>query len=524
MAEIPEIFISHTTQDRRDHILARRLANGLKARGVNTWLAPETIPAGEKWQDRLTDAIMNRCSHLLVILSAASIRSEWVLEELRLAQKRCEIDPGFHVLPLMTGEPGDFEGRRFLDQFQHLAFHERFTDQLEEVAKALGLPICVPDFFRTLIAEKTRDFVGREYVFSAVEKFMEDNSKGYFIIQGDPGEGKTALLAEYVQRTGCIAHFNIRSEGITRTRQFVDNICSQLSGRYGIKDTAEASSFEEEGTRLRRMIEETTAQKEKENRLVIAVDALDEAEQTGNSAGTNILSLPPVLPGGVFFIMTTRRLMDEDIPFVVYSPRETLDLMDYGEQGRKDIRTYLERAAGRREMKERLNREGTAADVFIDILAEKSRCNFMYLYYVLPEIEKGAYKNLDLEDLPTGLKGYYEDHWRRMGMTSKPVPRDKISIIYVLAEVRQPVSPSLILDFIKESNPAMDELAIQEVLDCWRQFLYEHRINGERRYSLYHASFRDFLYRKNIVRAAGVSQKGINAMIAKQLWRTMKIE
>jgi len=31
--------------------------------------------------------------------------------------------------------------------------------------------------------------------------------QGYFTIEGDPGAGKSAILAEYVRRTGCIAHF-----------------------------------------------------------------------------------------------------------------------------------------------------------------------------------------------------------------------------------------------------------------------------------------------------------------------------
>ena len=41
----------------------------------------------------------------------------------------------------------------------------------------------------------------------------------------------------------------------------------------------------------------------------------------------------------------------------------------------------------------------------------------------LPEIEKGAYEDLSVENLPMGLEGDSDDHWRRMEMTAKPLPR-----------------------------------------------------------------------------------------------------
>jgi hypothetical protein len=63
-----------------------------------------------------------------------------------------------------------------------------------------------------------------------------------------------------------------------------------------------------------------------------------------------------------------------------------------------------------------------------------------------------------------------------------------------------------------------EELTVQEVLDDWDQFLHEQRAEGQTRYSVYHASFRDFLYRKDIVQAAGVTLKEINALIADSLW------
>src|SRR5262249_32181562 len=93
------------------------------------------------------------------------------------------------------------------------------------------------------------------------------------------------------------------------------------------------------------------------------------------------------------------------------------------------------------------------------------------------------------------------------------IPRAKILIVYILSEVRQPVSRGLIAGFASE-----DEIAVQEVIDDWLQFLHHETVEGEKRYSVYHTSFRDFLGRKDIVKAAGVSIPGINERIAKHLW------
>jgi hypothetical protein len=67
----------------------------------------------------------------------------------------------------------------------------------------------------------------------------------------------------------------------------------------------------------------------------------------------------------------------------------------------------------------------------------------------------------------------------------------------------------------------VDQLAVQEVLDEWKQFLHEQPASDGLRYSVYHASFRDFLHRKDIVQAAGVTVKGINALIANNLWKSL---
>ncbi len=367
--------------------------------------------------------------------------------------------------------------------------------------------------FQSLITEKTKDFVGREYVFTAIDDFLNSQPSGYFIIEGDPGVGKSAILAEYVRRTGCVAHFNVRAQGITHASQFLESVCKQLIARYNLPYPSLPTNATRNGAFLARVLAEVNDQFSEDELLVVGLDALDEVDMSGHTPGSNILYLPPSLPDNIYFILTRRHIT---VPLVIQSPQHLLDLVQYYDESLQDVKIYVQQAVEQPQLRAWIDAQELTIDNFISILAEKSENNFMYLRYVLPDIERGVYKDLSIDRLPVGLAGYYEDHWQRMGMTTKPLPRVKIKIVYILAEIRQPVSRGLIAEFSDE-----DQFTVQEVLDEWEQFLRKQPAEGETHYSVYHTSFRDFLYRKDIVQAAGVTIKDINAMIADNLWQEL---
>jgi hypothetical protein len=98
------------------------------------------------------------------------------------------------------------------------------------------------------------------------------------------------------------------------------------------------------------------------------------------------------------------------------------------------------------------------------------------------------------------------------------LPRERIRVVYVLSAVQRPVSRELISRFASDDQLTVDELTVQEVLDGWDQFLRTEVQDGTRVKSIYHASFRDFLHRKDIVQAAGVTLVEVNRLIADSLW------
>ena len=154
MSAPPRVFVSHTTQDKRDLALAQALATGVKARGGEAFIAPDRIPPGAVWKREIIEAIVDRSTHFIVIVSAASIASDWVQKEIELARIRHEVNEAFQILPLPVGQVGYFPGKDFLSQFQNLRYFDNLDIQLQEVARGLGLP-AVPwvDYLKNVVRE-----------------------------------------------------------------------------------------------------------------------------------------------------------------------------------------------------------------------------------------------------------------------------------------------------------------------------------------------------------------------------------
>src|SRR5919199_6984240 len=85
-----------------------------------------------------------------------------------------------------------------------------------------------PSEFHQLITEKSENFVGREFVFAAINEFLHKYAHGYFTLIGAPGSGKTAILAKYVTSNPHVIYYSAQIEGKNRADEFLITICNQL--------------------------------------------------------------------------------------------------------------------------------------------------------------------------------------------------------------------------------------------------------------------------------------------------------
>ncbi len=78
------LFISYSG---KDETLARRLHADLQDHGVRCWFAPEDLKIGEKFRQRINEAIHLQ-DKLLLLLSEHSIASNWVENEVEAALEK----------------------------------------------------------------------------------------------------------------------------------------------------------------------------------------------------------------------------------------------------------------------------------------------------------------------------------------------------------------------------------------------------------------------------------------------------
>ncbi|HZF08840.1 MAG TPA: CHAT domain-containing protein [Thermoanaerobaculia bacterium] len=370
----------------------------------------------------------------------------------------------------------------------------------------------------TYIADKTAGFVGRGWVFDAVDQFTHDATRGYFLLRGDPGIGKTTFLAEMVKRESHPHHFNLRAGGIQRADVFLGNLCAQLITRYGLDYGALPAAATQDGRFLAGLLDKVSGKLPHGEKAVLVIDALDETDSAGLIPGANVLYLPPLLPQGIYVVATTRR---GPLTLRIDCEQRVLDLEQDSGANLADVRELVEAALAREGIRTYRIAQGLDEAAFVDEMVDKSQGNFMYLRHVLPEIEHGAYQDRSFASLPAGLQSYYEDHWKRMRAADESAwLQFQLPVLVMLTAVKEPVS----VDLIAEFSGISDTRRIRSVLAAWDGFLYTAGTAQPKRYRLYHASFHDFIAAKDEVAGEHVSLRSAHERIADFLVRDLEKE
>jgi hypothetical protein len=338
--------------------------------------------------------------------------------------------------------------------------------------------------FESFVANRALDFVGREFVWKAIQRFYDRVPSGYFLIEGEPGIGKSAIIARLIENFGYVHHFNIAGQGTITARAFLKNVCARLIIDYQLPYFDLTDDMLQDGTFLSKVLQEAAA-KLNGDKLVIAIDALDEVDRTGQAPGANVLFLPVSLPQGVYVVATVRPL--KVLPLVV-EPLDRLTLMGRSQNNLDDARGYLQAWLTRQGVQDWMRERDLDAAEFTELVLAKSEGNFMYLHHVLPAIEAGRFRKFGPEDLPAGLKDYYALHWREMRDQDQDFTKLQEPVVCVLAAAKEAVPVERIARWTQ-----LDLSQVIAVLDGWREFLYVEEKNTGSVFQLYHGSFREFL-------------------------------
>ena len=151
---------------------------------------------------------------------------------------------------------------------------------------------------------------------------------------------------------------------------------------------------------------------------------------------------------------------------LIETPSQTLDLAEYPEQNRKDVRVYIQR---------------NVTPLTPSGLGEES--NFMYVSQIISAINEGFYTEPFESDRLPGLEAYYQQHWQKMQRNG--LSAVKLAVLQTLTQQgKDKVTKSAIAEIIDE-----DEYEVGQVLENWYEFLHFQQVNEEILYSFYHFSF-----------------------------------
>ncbi len=213
-----KLFLSYGRRDTSD--LAERLCIDLAAVGYDVWQDTREITTGTSWQHEIVDGL--RSAQLVIaLMSPHSVRcgptctdgvDSVCLGEIAYALYN---PPPIPVIPVMA-QPCEAPLCIFHLDYTDLASWQDSDDQYQHGLKRLldGIQAALkgekryrkwhqqldPWDFAPFLYEKRQGFIGREWLFEELDTWRAAHRESALLITGDPGTGKSAVVAELVHR------------------------------------------------------------------------------------------------------------------------------------------------------------------------------------------------------------------------------------------------------------------------------------------------------------------------------------
>jgi hypothetical protein len=353
-----------------------------------------------------------------------------------------------------------------------------------------------PAGFQQFIDETCQTFVDRQFVFDALNDFLQRCDRGYFTLTGSPGSGKTTILAKYLINHPLTFYYITQSLNTQHPDHFLKTICTQLLNYLKTITTDDScetllNNVTRGSSSLCLLLQKISNELPSSQSLVIAIDAIERRNFSHYSPGCNLFYLPRYLPPRIYFLLSRRPFPPEKSCLFIEAPSQSLNLDHYPNQTRVDIQTYIQKFLTSTKQGAVIRAYITTHDIseaeFCQTLITASENNFMYLSKLIPTIARSMDSYLtQVKCLPLELEQYYYHYWQ--GMKSKRLSLVAGTILHILIKQNQPMSIEMIAVAIDE-----DEYEVAKILASWSEFLITQVTQGVTYYNFYHSSFRNFI-------------------------------
>ena len=526
-----KIFFSYGHDKNRE--LVDHFKTDLEKRGHSVWIDYKEIGTWNDWRGKITQGIGD--SQLAIaFLSQHATRDPGVCRnEVALALDKFHtvypvlMEPLEQVSPPVTishiqwqdlSAWQDIRGGKVPGQDWNRWYEARLVEIIDLVESTAGHfageidvleRILQPVSFTSEIVRHVPGFTGRQWVFDAYQDWLEHQpASRLFWVQAGPGVGKTALAAVLANNhpSAIVSAWFCRSDSIERrdTRRAIMTIALQLAARWpdyrtrllhavGVSSTAPESAqlqAREELNKLNaadlfhRLVKQPMAGLIwRENKLVILIDALDEAtDAEGRNPLTDLLVTDLAnLPEWISFVVTSRpdpAVVNRLAGFQPFA----LDAED--PRNREDLSAYLQQAIAQHPELHKL--PSGQQEAIQQALLNQSEGMMLYVRLALDAYDAGDLDAESLLNTPRGLGGMYTIQFRqRFATPSMAVYDDLVKpLLRALLAARGPLPESLAREMLNDD------------LESWQRRkdkVASYLVRNEEGLLLFHKTLADWL-------------------------------
>jgi hypothetical protein len=328
-------------------------------------------------------------------------------------------------------------------------------------------------------------FGGRNVELDWLDSYLRKHASGYMFVTAHSGFGKTALLANWVQKSvqdkrAICYHFISRVDETAGEEFTLRNLCQQLASLHGLRGDLPADKDS-----LRALYPDLLSLPPQIEQMVIALDGLDEA--SGWTPGPDMF--PASLPAGVFVAFSARDIAGRDWLGELGLTGTDVGRLELSTLGIAEIVHVL-------QSRETSAAKWAAHPTFVDVMWQRSGGDPFYVNLLVKDIESGLIKSReDLEHQPSGLNKYLKKWWQEVSqVTGDKAVKDLLGYLLVAkGRLTRDDLPSI------SEDDKLDDWVFDHTIKLLERYVVGDEAEG---YSLAHPRFQEFVAREEIKAAA----------------------